>query len=270
MKNLTLATTAALTGALLTGAAHSATLLDNDFGAGADIGPAFQQLYNGQGTASADPATGVITTTAQDNASIGFNTSGTVDASAAPSFTIEWVVSSFTGDSFNDGSGSRVKFNGWFFGVTTNTNANGTGLWNNSAEAVGILMDGGSVFTDWSFVQRTGAPANGTVSSFDPLNGSQPTVESFNDGFTVSLTVNDDDTWSASSTGLSNDINSSGSLAAGTYATIAGSLAANTTIQGTQVGYTVDSVTITAVPEPGSLALMGLGGLCLIKRRRRD
>ena len=29
-------------------------------------------------------------------------------------------------------------------------------------------------------------------------------------------------------------------------------------------------IRFNAVPEPGSLALMGLGGLCLLKRRRRD
>lgn len=30
-----------------------------------------------------------------------------------------------------------------------------------------------------------------------------------------------------------------------------------------------DNFSLTVVPEPGSLALMGLGGLCLLKRRRR-
>lgn len=30
----------------------------------------------------------------------------------------------------------------------------------------------------------------------------------------------------------------------------------------------LDQFTITAVPEPGSLALMGLGGLCILRRRR--
>ncbi|MCH7228095.1 sulfatase-like hydrolase/transferase [Haloferula sp. A504] len=229
-------------------ASRGADLIDNDFGVGADTGPAFQQLYNGQGTASADPTTGTITTTGIDNAAIGLNTAGTVDASAASEFTIEWVVSSFTGDSFNDGSGSRVRFNGWFFGVTTNAGNAGPALWNNTGEAVGILLDGGNTYTDWSFVQRTGGSLNANTS----LNGSQPTVASFNDGFTLSLTINADDTWSASSTGLSNDISSSGSLAAGTYATIAGSLVANTTIQGTQVGYVLDRVTLETISSDTS------------------
>ena len=33
---------------------------------------------------------------------------------------------------------------------------------------------------------------------------------------------------------------------------------------------TLDNVSVTAIPEPGSLALLGLGGLCVLKRRRRD
>jgi len=30
-----------------------------------------------------------------------------------------------------------------------------------------------------------------------------------------------------------------------------------------------DDITISAIPEPGSLALLGLGGLCLLGRRRK-
>lgn len=249
-----------------TATAHAVVLIDNNFAAGPDIGPAFQQLYNGQGTATADPATGAITTTGVDNASIGLNTTATVDASTADGFVIEWVVSSFTGDSFNDPTGSRVTFNGWFFGVTTNTGNTDSALWNNTSDSVGILMDGGSSFNDWSFVQRSG----GNLSSNPSLNGSQPTIASFNDGFTITLTVNNDNTWSATSTGLSNNINSSGSLAAGTYATIASSLVPNTTIQGTQVGYTLDNVTLQTlpIPEPTSLTLLTAGGLLILRRRR--
>lgn len=38
----------------------------------------------------------------------------------------------------------------------------------------------------------------------------------------------------------------------------------------TGVSGTITSFSLTAVPEPGSLALIGLGGLCLLKRRRRS
>lgn len=33
--------------------------------------------------------------------------------------------------------------------------------------------------------------------------------------------------------------------------------------------FMIDDVTATPIPEPGSLALMGLGGLCLLRRRRQ-
>jgi hypothetical protein len=228
-----------------------------------DTGPAFQQLYNNQGTASADPATGTITTPSTDNASIGLNTSGTVDASAASGFTIEWVVSSFT----NTGI---IKFNGFFFGVTTVTLSNGDGLWNNAPEAVGILLDGGTAHPDWSLVERTGDPTNGILSASTGLGGTANDFSvSDNNGFTLSLTINDDDSWSAFSTGMANNISASGTLAANSYATIAGSLVANTTIQGSGVGYVVDSVTLSTIPEPTTTTLFGGVLLLTLLRRRR-
>ncbi|MGB0766193.1 MAG: PEP-CTERM sorting domain-containing protein [Phycisphaeraceae bacterium] len=39
---------------------------------------------------------------------------------------------------------------------------------------------------------------------------------------------------------------------------------------GTDADHVVNNFTVSAVPEPGSLALLGLGGLCMLKRRRRD
>jgi hypothetical protein len=249
--------------ALSAAPASAATLVSNDFGAAADTGPAFQQLYNGQGTASADPATGTITTTGVDNASIGLNTLNSVDASTAPGFTIEWVVSSFT----NTGN---ITFNGFFFGVTNDTGSTGASLWNNAPEAVGILLDGGSTHPDWSLVERTGDPTNGTLSASTGLGGTANDFSvSDNDGFTLSLTINNDDTWSAFSTGMANDISASGTLAANSYATLSGSLVANTTIQGSGVGYTIDSVTLSTIPEPSAATLIGgVLFLGLLRRRR--
>jgi len=267
MKYLKFTQSLAIASCMALNSANAATLLFNDFGGGADTGPSFQQLYNGQGVASADTSTGTVSTTSTNNASIGFNTSGTVDASADPGFTITWAVSSFsnTGD---------ITFNGFFFGVTNDKGNGGANLWNNTAEAVGILLDGGSAQPDWSLVERTGDPADGILSASASL-GVTPNDFSVsdNDGFTVSMTINSDNTWSASSTGMLNNISASGTLGASSYATIAGSLVANTTIQGgnTSPGgleYVVDSVSITTIPEPSSLLMLSMIGLLALRRRR--
>ncbi|WP_193212908.1 hypothetical protein [Luteolibacter marinus] len=237
-------------GSLVAPAGADTVMLENDFGEGADTGPGFQTLWNGSGgAANTDdltfPASGVVTITsgASDNAAIGLNTSAAVDASGNPSFTLIWVVSNFSKG--QTGSG-YIHYNGWFFGATTSTSSAGNGLWNNAARSIGILLDGGTNYNDWRFVQRT---PGGNVTQ-TALNGNQASVQSFADGFTLTLTVNDDDTWSASSTGLSNEINATGGLAAGTYAAMAGSLVANTSIQGRNLSYTVDEVILGFGIEP--------------------
>ncbi|MCH7228097.1 hypothetical protein [Haloferula sp. A504] len=233
-------------------------LVDHTFdGVANDIGPAFQQLYNGQGTASTDPSTGYIETTGINNASIGFNTEAAVDASTAAGFTITWVVDSYYDWGLDTGAvgGSSVHYNGWFFGVGTSTSDTGTGLWNNH-DSLGLLLDGGNTFSanDWSLAANFGGKAFASL-------GTPATYASLADGFTVSLTVNSDGTWSASSTGMSTDISATGNLAdftTLTYSDIAGSLVANTTIQGpnpsttASLNYTVTSVTLTVHDGPSA------------------
>ncbi len=232
--------------------ASAATLITNNFDGIADAGETtFQQIHNGQGSVSTDLDTGSILTQTSNNASVGFGSTVSADYSAESSFTLDWVVSDTTGDV------GLVHYNGWFFGVTNTTSSTAT-------EGLGIVLDGGSTQSTWSFSQEYLGTTTATT-----LNGSQATNASFADGFTLSMTVNSDDTWSASSTGLSNDINASGTLVSGTYAAISDTLVVNTTIQGPEgggvdLGYTIDSVTLSTIPEPSSAVLLGLAGFALI------
>lgn len=253
--------------ALMAMPAHSAvTIISNDFGVGADVGPAFQQISNGTGSGSADTATGAVTASGHADAARGFNTSTALNVTSAnyASITAHWVVS---GASIVDAT--NINSFGWFFGLATSNSTAGTGLWSNN-NSVGILIYGDESLVrgqPWSLAQRAATD----VKSYIGLNGSQPTVASVNDGFTVTLTINSDDTWSALSSGLSTEINTSGSLTSGKFDAIAASLVANTSIQGNPVGYTVDSVTVTgisAIPEPSAALLGGLGVLLLLRRRR--
>ena len=43
----------------------------------------------------------------------------------------------------------------------------------------------------------------------------------------------------------------------------------NGSVQGNNVGFTINSATVEVVPEPSSTALLGLGGLALLARRKR-
>lgn len=90
------------------------------------------------------------------------------------------------------------------------------------------------------------------------------------------MSLNDDDTWTASSTGLSTDFTSSGSLSptsggftAFGYSDIADNLVAYSSAQGDQVTYTVDQVSLVAIPEPSTLFLFGGAAMGFLVYRRK-
>ena len=268
MKRLTfqLAVIVALGMALFAGPSRAGTIvLSNNFDGGATVGPAFQQVANGLGAGgSANPTTGVITTsTNSDVSAYGLNTISSLDLSEYTAFTITWVVSAAT----LTGTDAEIRSNGWLFGVTNSTLTDGNGLFNNVSESAGLLMI--ATTTDgWEFYVR-----DNSTRIVSALNGDQPDFATFEDGFTLSLTLKDDNTWSASSTGLSNNINLTNQALLGdqTYATLAGNAVAYTSMQGWNTSYNVDSVTIIAVPEPSTLVMfgiVGLAGLLSLRRRR--
>jgi hypothetical protein len=237
----------------------------------------FQQVANGLGGGSSDLSTGLVTTgnsigAGIPNSNYGFNTTSSIDLSAATGFTMTFYVSG-TSVTVSD-----LGYNGLFFGAVSGTNANDTGgssLWTNNPHSIGYVAGSGNYGDNEMRQDAEGGGGNDANSVTTALGGTAPTNASFQDGFTVTVGLFDDDTWTVSSTGLSTNLNGSGSLTttgAGmlNYNAIATNLTPYVSLQGEVNGtINVDRIAINTVPEPSSTALLGLGGLALILRRRR-
>ena len=106
-------------------------------------------------------------------------------------------------------------------------------------------------------------------------SGTLPGTIDAPEGYNDFLTITPGSTWnlaagsyglaiSTSDADLRFELTTEDAYSAGNLITNTGSWAANTS--GTDLAFAIEG---NVVPEPGSLALIGLGGLCLIKRRRR-
>lgn len=186
-------------------------LIDYTFdGVANDMGPVVQVIDNGIAAGTSNTTTGSITTGA-DNHTLGFNSSATVDLSSYAGFTATFVVDSLTLTS----NVSGLLYNGLFFGVVTGTNSTsttGTSLWNNDPKAFGYVP-GSSSWGSHIVAENTGS-VNITSTNLATV---QPTNASLVDGFTINLNVFPNDTWQITSTGLSTELNQSGTLPNLTY-----------------------------------------------------
>jgi len=235
---------------------------------GNDIGGLFNIVSNGlESSDTTNPSTGLISH-AGNNATMGFSSSTSFDAQAFTSLTVTWQIDSVTNGISNA--------NGWFFGLQSaqGIEDDGSTLWNNVPDSMGVNLFGNSGAGPDAVASDVGAKTGIDVSSVD----NAVTDPAIADGFTVSLTMNNDNTYSVFSTGLTNnfDQNLTGAFpGAFTYADLGTTTFATTTIQingNGIIAVQVGSVTVTGtsvVPEPGSLAVLGLGLGAFCCRRRR-
>lgn len=244
-----------------------------------DIGSTFQIGSNGfENNDTSNPGTGLISfDRVTSTPTVGFTNSASVDLSGFDGFRVDWVVNSSTNP-------TNSLANGWFFGVQSSPGVQGDGsqLWNNVPDAIGITLErtssgNGGVPNFIDSLSPDGI-ANGVETKVDI--GTAPVSSAMSDGFSVSFTLNTDSTWFASSLGLDDgttgELSGSGTLTSGfAYSDIAPTLHAatyfqhnNADLSGAQYG-SVTVTGLTTVPEPSSLAVLGLIGLVGVVRRRR-
>lgn len=264
MKNFT--TTAALlaAGLMAAGTAQGTVLIDDHFD-NSDIATGgtnggFVLITNGvtpSGTIG-EAGTDAILTSAGSNDNTGITSISTFDPGTQPAGIIAtYVVSSvedgFGATSFWLDSDQAFGFADGFFDVAiTPTDVRliidgPTADFEFIVEGGDITLDGASLLDGYT-VTSTLTPAGWSVK----LDGVTGLTDTGGTGLLSGNTISG--AWTAT-TNYSNILDGTAHVAALNQAL-------------TQNAANIDRITVEAVPEPGSLALIGLGGLVLLRRRR--
>ena len=261
---------------LLISNASAVVVIQNDFNGltldSGDVGPAIQQVSNSiGGPGTFDPATSTFTNSTNNVNASGFNSSSLV---ALDPLTTQ-ITATF--DIASVANPDAIQFNGFFLGIVTGgtgaTNTDSIGLFNNAPLSFGLqIFNGGTSLG----VVRDGATGVGS----NLVNNTVLSEASVADGFTFTFVLRDG-SYDAFTTGLLDDTGANFDLNLTNETLtvldilpdfndfVTGGVGINGSIQGNEAGFTINSATVEVVPEPSSTALLGLGGLALLTRRKR-
>ena len=260
---------------LLISNASAAVVIQNDFNGltldSGDVGPAIQQLTNSiGGPGTFDPATSTFTNSTNDVNASGFNSNSLV---ALDPLTTQITATFDIASVANPGA---IQSTGFFLGIVTGGGAtitNSIGLFNNAPLSFGLqIFNGGTSLG----VVRDGATGVGS----NLVNNTVLSEASVADGFTFTFVLRDgsydafttgllDDTGANFDLNLTNETLTDSDILPDFNDFLTGGVGINGSIQGNEAGFTINSATVEVVPEPSSTALLGLGGLALLTRRKR-
>ena len=273
-------TTCAIAALSSSAAFGTVTLLDDHFndgtlGTNPDTGGGFGALGNGAGTAGTVTESGsqakIVEGTSTNT--YGILSSNAFDLSnASLSYTVTWTVANWT---MPAGTGTRralfsLQSNDSFVFSSTET----------ESSRIALTLDDNTNVANLTYQNRSAGNSNNVnfVSSNFTLDG---TFAGDPDGFTVTLVL-DSNGYSFTTTGLAtaNQVNLAGAWGdlnnGGTNFTTAlgtdGPMYVGAYVQhvnATGAALDIDRITLTSIPEPTGVALLGLSGLCLMTRRRR-
>jgi len=252
---------------LTAGMSHgSTTLIDVTFPGGTGTNPTFNGFSNNVGTNSWTQSTGVLSTSTSNNSTMAAISANATDFTSLGSDSLVMTTRVTSAD-------GTLAANGNFIGFQQSS-----GLWNNDQPSFGLIIGGSASVGGLLNVGVGGLASVG--GKYIGVNYGTTTAGSMSSGFDVILTLSSSG-WDVAITGLEDSGGAAITGGSGTWGGAIGEFSdfnndmrVGTSYQTSAAAgdLTLSQITLTqvaAVPEPSSTALLGLGGLALILRRRK-